>query len=114
MSDSWTTICQKLVPQVLQERDWQLIEDKFKSLSFTKQQARSFNRLLFSGAYEVVPDTQGRVLIPDHLKEFADIKTEIVIIGVSDRIEIWDKKRWNKFYDENRENFWEMEEGIFD
>ena len=96
------------------EKDWQKLEDRFKSLSFTKQQARSFNRLYFSGAYDFKPDSQGRILIPDYLRDFADIKKDIVIIGVSDRIEIWDKGRWDKFYEQNRKNFEEMAENIFD
>lgn len=99
---------------MLAEGDWKKLEDKFRSLSFTKQQARSFNRLYFSGAIEVEPDSQGRVLIPDYLKEFAQIKRDIVIIGVSDRMEIWAKSSWTKFYETNRENFEEMAENIFD
>lgn len=94
--------------------DWQRLEDKFRSLSFTKQQARFFNRLYFSGAFEIIPDSQGRIRIPDYLKEFAAIAKDIVIVGVSDRIEIWGKRRWAKFYEENRKNFEEMAENIFD
>ena len=96
------------------EADWHKLEDRFKSLPVTKQQARSFNRILFSGAQELEPDSQGRVLIPDYLKEFAGITKDIVIIGVSDRIEIWAKKRWHDFYAKNRTNFEEMAENIFD
>ena len=96
------------------EGDWKKMEERFKSLSFTKQQARFFNRLYFSGAYEMEPDSQGRVLIPDYLREFAGIKKDVVIIGVSDRVEIWDRGRWNKFYEEHRKNFEEMAENIFD
>ena len=80
---------------------WDKLEEKLKSLSFTKQQSRFFNRLYFSGAKEVEIDSQGRVNLPDYLKEFAHIQREIVIIGVSDRIEIWDKGCWDKFYKEN-------------
>lgn len=96
------------------EKDWLKIEEKFSSLSFTKLKARFFNRLYFSGAYETGIDSQGRILIPDYLKEYAHIDKEIVIIGVSDRIEIWDKLHWKKFYEENRKNFEEMAENIFD
>ncbi len=96
------------------EKDWLRMEEKFSSLSFTKLKARFFNRLYFSGAYEARIDSQGRILIPDSLKAFAGIDKEIVIIGVSDRIEIWDKLRWKKFYEENRKNFEEMAENIFE
>ena len=99
---------------MLAEQDWRILEGKFRSLSFTKRQARFFNRLYFSGAYEVEPDSQGRILIPDYLKEFAQIERDIVIVGISDRIEIWAKSSWVKFYDKNRKNFEEMAEDIFD
>ena len=95
------------------ESEWKKTEERFRSLSFTKQEARFFNRFYFSGAYEVTPDAQGRVLLPSPLKEFAGIKREIVIVGVSDRIEIWNKDLWKEFYEENRERLEKMAEDIF-
>ena len=94
--------------------EWKKMETEFKSLHFTKQQARFFNRLYFSGAQAVVPDSQGRILIAGYLKDFAGIKKDIAIIGISNRIEIWDKPRWNEFYEKNRKNFENMAETIFD
>jgi transcriptional regulator MraZ len=92
---------------------WYQMEDKLKALSFTKQQSRFFNRLYFSGASELEVDTQGRVTVPDYLKEFSGIAKEVIILGVADRIEIWDKQRWKKFDDDNRKRFEEMAEGLF-
>jgi len=91
---------------------WRKLEDKLKDFSFTKQQSRFFNRIYFSGAQEVEFDSQGRLTIPQYLKEFAYIKKEIVIIGIADRIEIWDKERWSNFYAENRKKFEEIAEGL--
>ena len=54
------------------EEEWRSQESKFKAISFTKQQARTFNRLYFSGAVEVSPDKQGRILLPQYLKDFSD------------------------------------------
>ncbi|MDD5194356.1 MAG: division/cell wall cluster transcriptional repressor MraZ [Candidatus Omnitrophica bacterium] len=93
---------------------WQTLEEKLKANSFAKQQSRSFNRLYFSGAQEVELDSQGRVAIPSYLKEFAQIKKEIVIIGVADRIEIWDKQRWSGFYQENKTKFEAAAENLFE
>jgi len=93
---------------------WEKLEGKLKSLSFTKQQSRSFNRLYFSGASEIEIDAQGRITLPEYLKEFAKIQREIMIIGVSDRIEVWSKDRWDKFYQENKERFEEMAENLFE
>jgi MraZ protein len=92
---------------------WRDLEEKLKSLSFTKQQSRFFNRLYFSGASEVEIDSQGRVTLPHYLKEYGGISKDIVIIGVADRIEIWDRKKWEEFDEDNRERFEEMAEGLF-
>ncbi len=94
------------------EEEWKLQEQKFKSVSFTKSEARKFNRLYFSGASEVMPDKQGRILIPRNLKEFAGIKKEVVIVGVSNRIEIWSKELWNGFYESSKESFEETAERL--
>ena len=56
------------------EEEWKAQEQKFKAISFTKQESRIFNRLYFSGAAEIMPDRQGRVLLPQYLKDFAEIK----------------------------------------
>ncbi|MBU1148079.1 MAG: division/cell wall cluster transcriptional repressor MraZ, partial [Candidatus Omnitrophica bacterium] len=73
------------------EDEWKTQEQKFKSMSFTKSEHRRFNRLYFSGACEVVPDKQGRILVPSYLKNYANIKKDVYIIGVSNRIEIWSR-----------------------
>jgi len=93
---------------------WAKLEEKLKGLSFTKQQARYFNRLYFSGASEIDIDSQGRVILPGYLKEYAQIKREVMIVGIADRIEIWDKISWNKFYQRNKKNFEEMAENLFE
>jgi len=87
------------------EEEWKSQELKFKNLSFTKKEARSFNRLFFSGTVEIEIDKQGRILIPKYLKEFAGIKKDVVLIGVSNRIEIWSKEVWNDFYKTQQGSF---------
>jgi len=99
---------------LVSQEAWEKLEDKLKSLPFTKKQARSFNRLYFSGASEIDIDIQGRITLPEYLKEFAQIQREVVIIGVADRIEIWGKDRWDKFYQENKKRFEEMAENLFE
>ncbi|MFH1282919.1 MAG: division/cell wall cluster transcriptional repressor MraZ [bacterium] len=74
------------------------ISDKFKNLPVAdKMEERAFKRLLLSGATEVVPDSQGRILIPHHLVDHAVLKEEVVILGVWDRIELWEESRWRKY-----------------
>lgn len=96
------------------EEEWKAQESKFKSISFTKPQARTFNRLYFSGAVDVVADRQGRILLPQYLKDFAEIKKDVVIVGVSNRIEIWAKDKWQEFYGNSRQSFEEIAEKLMD
>ena len=97
---------------VFTEDEWKKQESKFKSLSFTNSQARQFNRLYFSGACEVACDRQGRILIPPYLKEFAKIKRDVIIVGVSDRMEIWSKEYWEEFYRNTKDSFEKIAEKI--
>lgn len=90
---------------VLTEEEWKVQEQRFKSLSFTKAETRKFNRLYFSGAYELIPDKQGRVLLPKHLKQYASIEKDVVIVGVANRMEIWDRKQWKEFYEKTQGSF---------
>ncbi|MDD5254893.1 MAG: division/cell wall cluster transcriptional repressor MraZ [Candidatus Omnitrophica bacterium] len=96
------------------EEEWRLQEGKFKAISFTKQEARTFNRLYFSGAVEVVPDRQGRILLPQYLKDFAEIKKDVVVVGVSNRVEIWAKDKWESFYSNSRASFEEIAEKLIE
>lgn len=96
------------------EEEWRLQENKFKAISFTKQEGRTFNRLYFSGAMEVVPDRQGRILLPQYLKDFAGIKKEMVIVGVSNRIEIWASDLWKDFYGNSRKSFEQIAEKLIE
>lgn len=81
--------------------EWHKLEEKLSSLPLTNKDARAFVRFFFSGASEIEIDKQGRALIPQNLKEYADIKKEIVSIGVSSRIEIWSKENWNSYNESN-------------
>jgi len=96
------------------EEEWKLQEKKFKSMPFTKQEARRFNRLFFSGAAEVIPDRQGRFIIPSYLKRYADIKKEAVVIGVANRIEIWDIRIWGDFYQKCSGTFEQIAENMIE
>ncbi len=96
------------------EDEWKTQEQKFKSLSFTKAESRRFNRMYFSGACEMLPDKQGRILIPSYLKEYAIIKRDVYIIGVSNRIEIWSKEGWKDYYSTSKDSFEEVAEKLIE
>lgn len=96
------------------EEEWRQQEMKFKNLPFTKKEARNFNRIYFSGTVEVVLDRQGRLLIPKFLKDYAGIKKEVVIIGVSNRIEIWAREIWMEFMKTQQPAFEDIAENLIE
>lgn len=97
---------------VFSESEWRSVEAHFKQIPFTKAEGRKFNRLFFSGAIEVQLDRLGRVLLPRHLKEFAQIKQDVVVVGVSTRIEIWAKEKWREFYESSRQGYEDVAERV--
>jgi len=98
---------------VFAEDEWKKQESRFRSLSFTNREARQFNRLYFSGACEVTCDRQGRILVPQYLKDFAKIKNDAIVVGVSNRMEIWAKDQWQEFYRNTKDSFEKIAENVF-
>jgi len=94
--------------------EWQNLGDRLTSLSTTKSNARAFLRLLFSGAHPVQPDNQGRITLPQTLKDFAQIKEKVAVIGAFNKIEIWSEESWDKYYREQKSIFEELSEKIMD
>lgn len=82
---------------VYAEKEWADIAKRLRELSFAQADTRGFNRFMFSGAAEVAVDGAGRILLPEHLKKFAALKSKVVLAGVADRVEIWDEKRWASY-----------------
>jgi transcriptional regulator MraZ len=92
--------------------EWELIEEKLKGLPLTKKDARAFTRFFFSGATESELDKQGRINIPAPLLQYAKLEKECVILGVSNRIEIWSKQIWEDYFTESEESFAEIAENM--
>lgn len=82
---------------VYPEKAWQKIAGKLQDLSFAQADTRGFNRFLLSGAVELECDAAGRILIPDHHKQFAGLRRTVVFAGVSDRVEVWDAAQWKSY-----------------
>ena len=81
---------------------------------FTNKKARNFQRLFFSMSSSVVTcDKQGRIIIPQLHKDYAGLKKEVIIIGVMDRVEIWDLQHWKEFEEDNEQNFERDAEDLF-
>jgi len=94
--------------------EWSKVEEKLKSLPFTRSDNRAFNRLFFSGAAELEADRQGRVVIPQNLREHASIEKEVMIIGVSNRIEVWSEQAWKSYSFEANAAFEQTAEKLVD
>jgi MraZ protein len=92
--------------------EWNKVVNKLNTLSFTKKVNREFSRMFMSGAYYKEMDSQGRVTIDKLLVEYAGLSKECVIIGVGERIEIWDKKAWLEYYQERQATLDEISERI--
>ncbi|GAB7387670.1 division/cell wall cluster transcriptional repressor MraZ [Bacillaceae bacterium] len=94
--------------------EWAQLEQKLKSLPFTRSDARAFTRFFFSGAVECELDKQGRVNIPKHLCEYASLEKDCVVIGVSNRVEIWSKGKWEEYFARSAQSFSAIAEKIVD
>ncbi|OPL11999.1 MAG: division/cell wall cluster transcriptional repressor MraZ [Firmicutes bacterium ML8_F2] len=75
-------------------KEWQGMAKKLSQLPTGKIDARGFNRIILAGAANVVFDRLGRILVPDYLKDYAGLKKNLVIVGVYNRLEIWDEAKW--------------------
>lgn len=82
---------------VYPNEEWKNLEAKLRTLPLTSKDARAFIRFFFAGAAECELDKQGRILLPSNLREYARLDKELVIIGVSTRVEIWSKDAWEAY-----------------
>ena len=79
------------------QKGWETIAAKVAALPVGQSDTRGMSRFLLAGAVETEVDSGGRILIPDFLKEFAQLRSRVVLAGVSDRIEIWNEKIWDEY-----------------
>lgn len=91
---------------VFPSKDWESLAQKLVKLPLAQANSRAFVRLMLSGASDTNLDSQGRILIPDYLRKYASLDKSAKIIGVYNRIEVWDEKTW--------ENYREKTEGASD
>ena len=82
---------------VYSREEWAVMEEKISSMPLSKR--KNVQRFFFSNAAEIEADKQGRILIPAHLREYAGLEKDVMVIGAVNRAEIWDKERWNKLND---------------
>jgi len=80
--------------------EWQALEKKVASLPQFLDEVKALQRVFISAAYECPLDKPGRILIPQSLREYAELTGEVVIVGMTKRFEIWSKERWEAVFDE--------------
>ncbi|MDD5039964.1 MAG: division/cell wall cluster transcriptional repressor MraZ [Patescibacteria group bacterium] len=85
--------CLFLYPQ----KDWEELAKKLASLPISKANTRAFARLMLAGAMDCDIDKQGRIMLPDYLRKYANVKKRVVVAGLYNRLEIWDEEAWEKY-----------------
>lgn len=88
------------------------VADQLRTAPMTHKAARAYSRVFFASAHDEVPDRQGRITIPAHLREYAGLDRDCVVIGASTRVEIWDRQAWDTYLAESEEAFAEVEEEV--
>jgi MraZ protein len=91
--------------------EFQRQADELNAQPMANRAARAYSRVFFSGAHDEVPDKQGRVTIPPPLRSYAGLDRDLVVIGASTRVEIWDKQSWDSYLSENEGDFADITEG---
>ncbi|MDB5083425.1 MAG: cell division/cell wall cluster transcriptional repressor MraZ [Bacilli bacterium] len=99
---------------VYPQSEWEILEGKLKTLPLTRADARAFSRFFFSGATEGEFDKQGRVTLPTHLRDYAGLQKDCVVIGVSNRVEIWSKEAWGDYSLDAADSFAAIAEKLVD
>jgi MraZ protein len=93
--------------------DFHVFSEKFRHASQTDAKMRAYGRMLFALASEQVPDKQGRVMITPELRQYAGLDRDAVVIGVYDRIEIWEPRSWSAYTTDQEQAFANLQEEIF-
>ena len=94
--------------------EWEKVVKKILDLPLSQSNARAFSRLMLSGAYDLEIDGQGRILIPEPLRKYANLEKKVVVVGMYTRIEIWDEKLWESYKKQTEENSQEIAERLSD
>jgi MraZ protein len=91
---------------------WEELAGKLGTLPVGESATRSFIRLMLAGAVDVEIDKQGRVLIPDFLRDYAGLGKNVIVAGIYNRLEIWDEKKWKEYKKKAEKNTDEIAEQL--
>lgn len=82
---------------IFTKTEWQKLAEKLMNLPLAQANSRAFVRLMLAGAMDVEIDAQGRILVPDYLRKYADLKKEVIVAGLMNRLEVWNDEAWAKY-----------------
>lgn len=92
--------------------EFERIHTQLQAAPMTNKEVRDYQRLLLSGASDEVPDKQGRVTIPPHLRDYAGLGRDLAVIGAGSRVEIWDASMWETYVARQESKFSDHAEEI--
>ena len=94
--------------------EWQKLAEKLANLPFAQANTRAFARLMLAGAMDVEVDTQGRIMLPEYLRAYAGVKKEVIVAGLYNRLELWDKDAWAAYTKNNEKESVQIAEHMAD
>ena len=86
------------------KEQFEIIAKKFAALPISQAKARAFSRHMLAGAMDLEFDNQGRITLPEYLRDFSGLKKKIIVAGLYNHLEIWDEAAWNRYKGENEKN----------
>jgi MraZ protein len=92
--------------------EFDVLTERLKEASLTNKNTRDYVRMLASGAFNEVPDKQGRITLPALLRDYASLTKDVVVIGSMNRVEIWDPASWQSYLAEQEQKFSDLSEEI--
>lgn len=95
-------------------KEWGKLVEKLAGLPISQAKSRAFSRLMLAGAMDVNLDGQGRIILPDYLKDFAHLNKKVVVAGLYNRLEVWDEKSWSQYQRISEKDTNEIAEGLVD
>ena len=97
---------------VFSTAEFEAMHDRIRQAPLSNKQARDFLRLFLSGASAEMPDSQNRITLPAHLRQYAGLEKELVVTGVGAHAEIWDAAAWNEYLESNEETYADLEQEV--
>ena len=94
------------------QADWEVMANKIAALPITQKKSRAFARLMLAGAWDAELDSQGRVMLPEYLRQYAGLGKHATVAGLHNRIEIWNEDAWHEYRTATEANSDEIAEGM--